>query len=136
MKKVLFLFVSTLVLGLTSCNKDDDKSNSASIEGKWEYFQEGVLVGAQEFLEAYEHECETKKDYVEFLAGGIMNDVTYWNDCSEDTSIGVWVKNGNTLAIAIEGESVNAEILTLNNETLKVKATVEGVTFIQVFRRR
>ena len=46
MKKILFLFVSTLALGLTSCSKDDDSdSTPASIEGKWDYFQEGVLVG-------------------------------------------------------------------------------------------
>lgn len=137
MKKILFLFVSTLVLGLTSCSKDDDSNSTpASIEGKWDYFQEGLLVGNQEILEAYSHDCTTNKDYTEFVAGGVLRDVYHYDDCEEEIDLGTWSRNGSSLTVTIGGETTNAEILTLDNQTLKVKATVEGMTYLQVFKRR
>ena len=137
MKKILFLFVSTLALGLTSCSKDDDSdSTPASIEGKWDYFQEGVLVGNQELLEAYSHDCTTKKDYTEFVAGGVLKDVYYYDNCAEEIDLGTWSRNGNTLTVNLGGETANAEILVLDSQTLKVKSTFEGVTYIQVVKRR
>ena len=137
MKKILFLFVSTLVLGLTSCSKDDDSSSSSTgLEGRWEYSQEGAIVGGQEVLAPYEHECSSQKDYTEFLAGGVMKDYYFDTNCTQDLSQGTWTKSGNSLAVNFGGEIATAEIVTLNATTLKVKIVFSGETFIQVFTRR
>lgn len=134
MKKVLFLFVSVLALGLTSCNKDDD-SGSSNIEGKWAYSQEGTEVSGQEVLYAYENDCTSQKDYVEIASGGTFSDHLFWDDCEEDVTTGAWSREGNSLTVTMGGETVTAEILTLDSSTLKLKATVEGYILIQVFTR-
>ena len=135
MKKILFLFVSTFVLGLTSCDKDDD-SSSTGIEGKWEYSQSGTIVAGQETLGPYDHECSSQKDYTEFLSGGVIKDYFFDIDCVQNLIQGTWSKSGNTLTINIDGETVNAQILTLNATTLKVSSQFGGQTYIQVFIRR
>lgn len=136
MKKILLLFVSTLVLGLTSCSKDDDSSSdSSNIEGRWEYFQEGTIVGGTETLVSWDHECTTKKDYVELLSGGVMKDMVYWDDCIDDVVTGTWSRSGNNLTVALGSESVSAEIMILDSTTLKVKYVEGGTTYVQVFKR-
>lgn len=122
MKKVLFLLVSTLVLGLTSCNKDDD-SSSGSVEGKWAYSQEGSIVSGQEVLYAYENDCDTQKDYVEIVSGGTASEHYFDSSCEEDVTSGTWAKDGNSLTLNIDGSEQTAEILTLDGSTLKVKYT-------------
>lgn len=141
MKKILLLFVSTLVLGLTSCSKDDDSSSdSSNIEGRWEYFQEGTIVGGTETLVSWDHECTTKKDYVELLSGGVMKDMVYWDDCIDDVVTGTWSKVGKNLTLTLDGETETAKIEKLNSSTLKVSIdyTEDGVTYkyIQVFKRK
>ena len=94
MKKIL-LFVSFLAIGLTSCSKDDDSSSDggstpAAIEGKWAFSKEGAIVGGNETLFDYAHECATKKDYVELVAGGVANDVYYPSDSVAETTTGTW----------------------------------------------
>lgn len=136
MKKILLLFVSTLVLGITSCSKDDDSSsNSSNLEGRWEYFQEGTIVGGTENLGSWDHECPTKKDYIELLGGGVMKDMVYWTDCEDDIVTGTWSSDGTNFSASIGGESTSGEILTLNSTTLKIKYVDGGITFVQVFKR-
>lgn len=135
MKKILLLFVSTLVLSLTSCDKDDD-GDSSSIEGKWSYFQEGTEVNGQEVLVNYVNDCSTKSDYVEILAGGVFKDVYYYDDCTEEVDTGSWSKDGSNITVSFNGFSSTGQILTLDNSTLKVKSTVEGEIYIQVFKRQ
>ena len=136
MKKNLLLFVSTLVLGLTSCSKDDDSSSdSSNIEGRWEYFQEGTIVGGTETLVSWDHECTTKKDYVELLSGGVMKDMVYWDDCVDDVVTGTWSSDGTNFSASIGGENTSGEILTLTSSTLKIKYVDGGTTFVQVFKR-
>lgn len=136
MKKILLLFVSTLVLGLTSCSKDDDSSSdSSNIEGRWEYFQEGTIVGGTETLVSWDHECTTKKDYIELLSGGVMKDMVYWDDCIDDVVTGTWLRSGNNLTVALGSESATGEIVTLNSTTLKIKYVEGGTTYVQVFKR-
>ena len=137
MKKILVLFVSVFTLGLTSCSSDDDSSSSSSsnIEGKWEYYQEGVISGGTESLDTWDHDCPTKKDYIELLNGGVANDMVYWDDCIDDVVTGTWSRSGNNLTVALGSESVSAEIMILDSTTLKVKYVEGGTTYVQVFKR-
>jgi hypothetical protein len=65
-----------------------------------------------------------------------LKDVYYYDNCAEEIDLGTWSRNGNTLTVNLGGETANAEILVLDSQTLKVKSTFEGVTYIQVFKRR
>ncbi|HEU0136145.1 MAG TPA: lipocalin family protein [Flavobacterium sp.] len=145
MKKFYLLFVSVLTLGLTSCNNDDDAGSDTggTLEGRWEYFQEGTLVNGQEVLHNYEHAEGCTKDFGEFLAGGVAKDYTYSNNgtatCDEEITTGTWSRSGNMITLTFAGFSVTAEIMTLNATTLKVKYTetvgTTTMTFIDVYRR-
>jgi len=138
MKKLVILFLSVVTSGflLTSCSSDDE---STSINGKWEFYQLGVSFGGQEELDLYEHSEGCNKDYLEFLGGGVLKDVSYFNDgegCEEFLDQGSWSKNGNTLTVTFEGETFNASIVTLDNSTLKLSIS-EGIGFsvIAVLKR-
>ena len=140
MKKIL-LFVSFLAIGLTSCSKDDDSSSDggstpAAIEGKWAFYKEGAIVSGNEVLVDYAHECATKKDYVELVAGGTVNDVYYPSDCVADVTTGTWTKSGNNVTITAGGITQTAEIVILDATTLKVKYTEAGMTMLQVYTRQ
>lgn len=140
MKKITILFVSVLSLGLalTSCSKDDDSSSggSAALEGSWEYTKTGVKAGGEEALFDYTNDCSTKKDYLKINTGGTMNDYWYDIDCVEEIDNGTWTRSGNTLAVSFGGVPVNATILELTSSTLKIEYTEEGVTNVEVFRRK
>ena len=140
MKKIL-LFVSFLAISLTSCSKDDDSSSDggstpAAIEGKWAFSKEGAIVGGNETLFDYAHECATKKDYVELVAGGVANDVYYPSDCVAETTTGTWTRSGNNVTLNVGGISQTAEIVVLDATTLKVKYTESGMTMLQVYTRQ
>ncbi|HSD15005.1 MAG TPA: hypothetical protein VLB74_10185 [Flavobacterium sp.] len=140
MKKISILFVSALTLGavFTSCNKDDDNSSATtSIEAKWVYAKEGVIVDDTEVLHDYVNDCSTKADYIQLKTGGTLDDVWYDNECAEDITPGSWLKNGNNIAVSMDGVNRTVEIMILNETTLKVKytdpETMEEI--VQVFTR-
>lgn len=141
MKKLLILFLSVATSGLllTSCSDDDE---SASINGKWEFYQTGFSFGGQEELEFYEHSEGCNKDYLEFLGGGVLNDVSYFNNgesCEEFSDQGSWSKNGNTLTVTYDGETYVATIVTLDSTTLKISISDDTggipITVIAVLKR-
>jgi hypothetical protein len=141
MKKLVVLFLSVLTSGvlLTSCSDDDE---APSIEGKWEFYQEGISLGGVEQLELYEHTPGCEKDFVELFSGGNYQDVFHFNEgeaCVEDSSTGTWSRSGNSLTITSGGESNTATIVTLNDTTLKVSITEDlggvPITAIVVFKR-
>lgn len=142
MKKLVILFLSVLTSGLLLTSCSDDDGDGASIEGKWEFYQEGASAGGVEQLELHEHTPGCEKDFIELFSAGNYQDVFYYNDgegCMDDSSSGIWSRNGNSLTITTGGETNTATILTLNDTTLKVSITedFEGVpvTAIIVFRR-
>lgn len=90
----------------------------------------------------YEHAAGCEKDYLEFLGGGVLNDVSYFNNgesCEEFSDQGTWSKSGNTLTVTYDGESFTATIVTLDSTTLKISITedFEGtpITVIAVLKR-
>ncbi len=135
MKKLVLLFVAVASISsaLVSCSKNDD--NDASIVGKWEFYQEGVKIEGEEFLELYVHDCATKKDYTQFFDNGTLNDVYYWDDCEEDIDNGTYTKSGNSLTLTIDGVTTNGTIKKLSGSTLKVEITDEGEVYVVVLKR-
>ena len=139
MKKIVLLFVSVISAGLllTSCNKDDDSSSSASVEGKWYFSKVGAVVSGNELLSDYLNECATKKDYVEFSSNGSYASVFNLEDCTgTDISVGTWSRTGDVITITETGQTPDsATILSLTSTTLKVSYTDTDGTYITVFTR-
>jgi hypothetical protein len=126
MKKLSFLFVAVLALGISfvSCSKDDD--NETSIEGKWTETNYSYSTdGGKTFKnEVAQNEPGCSKDYIEFASGNIFNSVSYeTNKCVEYKTKGTWSKNGSTITVTNDGEPDTATIEELNNSTLKIKST-------------
>lgn len=104
-KFTLSMMVLTLVFGFMACSDKDedltgDKAKEALI-GKW------TFVSSTEDGETYdyEHECSSKKDYVEFQGNGTFKIVDYYEDCSEETGLGTYSVSDNKLTIKEDDES-------------------------------
>ena len=137
--KKLVLFAAVLALGVTSCSKDDD-NKQAELAGKWEYAQEGGVVMGQEFLTPYEHTQGCTKDYMVLTASTVVDHSFSGSICEEDIYTDTYTRNGNTLTLMIDGQPQIAEIVQLDNSTLKIKVTenVEGqsVGYMTVYTRK
>lgn len=117
MKKIVF-FAFVLVSSLSSCSSDDAVNVSEEkLLKKW-YYKSYQANGT---LEAYDH-LPCGKDYLEFLADGLYREV-YINECNPTatgTSTGSWVLEGNTVAVAIEGENYSGTITKLSSTELQI----------------
>ena len=138
--KKLVLFAAILALGVTSCSKDDDDNKQAELVGKWEYAQEGSYIMGQEFLTAYQHAAGCTKDFMVLTASTVVEHNFDGPQCTEDIYTDTYTRNGNTLTLMIDGEAQLAEIVQLDNSTLKIKTTetFEGQTigFVTVYTRK
>jgi hypothetical protein len=125
MKKLSILFVSVLALGMSfvSCSKDDDNEVAASVEGKWNYTSAALVAKGIEvpFDDFIDNQSGCAKDYIELKAAGVASSGEYSSDCKLTVDAGTWVKNGNTLTIVSDGESVPYEVVSVTNSTMKLK---------------
>lgn len=141
-KLLLALFATAAIF--SSCGSDDDSGSTTggNIEGKWYYFKEGVASGNQEVLIDYpDHQAGCTKDYVEFVAGGVFNDVDYHNAaCEFDNYASTWVKSGNTITLGTGADADAGTIKELTASTLKVSytETFDGQTsqYVVVYKRQ
>lgn len=136
-KLLLGLFATAAIF--SSCGSDDDASGPATngaLEGKWTYAKQGVMSGNNEVLFDYQNDAEcTTKDYVEYVAGGVLKDVDYYDtDCKSDTYTSSWTKSGNTLTEGTGEDAIVYTIKELSSTTLKVidVEVVQGVTVTSV----
>jgi hypothetical protein len=133
------IIVSVLVFGLTSCSKNDDSTTSqtASIEGKWQYTKVGTISNNQEVLTDYQHTLGCTKDYIEILPTSILKIHEFDNsNCQETIKTGTWNRSNNALVVMFPGEpNTNGEILELTNTTLKVKFLNADITDLEVLTR-
>ncbi|MGX7666091.1 lipocalin family protein [Flavobacterium pedocola] len=141
MRKIALLFVSALTLGLsfTSCNKDDDSSDSSgTITGRWYYSKEGTSVDGTEVMVDYSgNESGCSKDYMTFNSGGtvVVTDYDSFDaPCEVFTSNGTWSKEGNYVTVNFEGEAKTYEILILNSSMLKVRSVSGEVEIYEMTR--
>lgn len=98
-KFTLVLTAFVILLGFTACSdKDDELTGDAAKEaliGKWVILSYTDEDGSED----YEHECSSKKDYIEAQNNGTMRSVYYDEACSEDVEIGSYIINGDQLTI-------------------------------------
>jgi len=134
----MFAFV---LAGMTvvSCNSDDDAGPAATIDGKWNQVKTVIRVNnvaLQDIpYDGDEEGCD--KDYVEFAAAGVFNDVVYFDpagsvECQADMlDAGTWAKNGTTLTISNDGdlEGVHQIVkLTATELQISMSGQIGGVT--------
>ena len=138
MKNLAILFGCVLTVSLTMSSFTKMDSVETSVIGKWKYYQEGKKVSKAELLFSYEHEERCGNDYVEFFADGKVNDVYYYgtDNCEQSVDSGTWKKEDTSLTISFPfaGEK-EAEILLLDETTLKIKAEVEGKEVIHIYKK-
>ena len=133
-KKALVLPFMAIALG--ACSSDDDGGTSASLEGKWEFSKDGVVLNGQEVFMDYEHTPGCLKDFTVFHANNQIKDYYYqYEDCEEVIDTGVWARSGDALTLTYPDDTVNATITELNATTLKLRFVDEGVTYIAVLNR-
>jgi len=139
MKKIILLAIALVSLAsITSCSNDDDNNQSASLEGKWEYFKEGIASGGQEVLADYEHQAGCAKDYSMVTATTIVDHSFSGTSCTEDVSSSNYTRNGNIITITSGSVTGTGEIKTLDSSTLKIYSTdpdFPGVIYVTVFKR-
>jgi len=118
-----FLYVAALFAVIsTSCSSDDDnKSASSSLVGKWEYSKEGVIDDGIEHIDEYNHQCASKKDYVEYLGGDQATIMHYDSACEEDRTTATYVYANNKITMTIGGVSAEVQVVELSGTTLKIK---------------
>jgi hypothetical protein len=118
MKKILLVVIAIVSFStITSCDKDDDQ---ASLQGKWEYSQDGFAVNGVEILVAYQHEAGCTKNFSVFSANTII-DYTYFSDDCEETVMTIpFSRSGNTITVGSGEFSATFEIKTLDANTLKL----------------
>lgn len=125
MKKKSFLFVCLVASVMLSCSKEDTASDNL-LKGNWEFRAIGSLVNGNEILDSYEHALGCSKDEISFLPAGVYQKRSFQNQgigCEVMQESGSWNLSGNQLVFIHDDitELVNAEIITLNNSTLKFK---------------
>lgn len=128
MKKNLFVLVF-LSLIISSCSSSDgDNSNDSRLIGKWNYHQETNIINGVESIHLWPHACSSIKDNVEFFSNGNYKESSYLNNCqldSNNSGNGSWTLNGNNLTINIWGDIYTYQVVTLNNDILKLKTTYD-----------
>ena len=123
-------------MSVTSCSKDDDAP--ASLQGKWEYFKEGVASGGQEVLVNYEHQAGCAKDFTTITATAFVDHSFFGSTCVEEIVTIPNTRNGNVITATSEGISQTGEIKTLDGSTLKIYYTdpdFPTVSEVTVFKR-
>lgn len=145
MRKLFYLFVSVLTLGIAgSCSSSDDSGgggdDGSGITGKWYFYEQGMVVGNDEILYDAVESCEDNYKHIELKSNGVLREVSYYSSGSgctpEIEESGTWSKNGNTFTISYDGEVwLQGEIKLFNDSTLKIHYTEESVTYVMVFKR-
>lgn len=144
MKKNVFMSFAAmaLLLGLSSCNKDDEAtpSNANSIVGKWEWSKETIYNDGNPILVDYEHTEECGRDYMVFEASGNLTEVYYEippnSDCDEIEWMASYTISGNTLTITDDSETYSANYSISNNQLTIVSEGTDGIEYTSILIRK
>ena len=123
MKKSILLFVAVLATAFSSCSKDDNPSNEASLLGKWQPVKQGVVMSGQELVQDFQHTLGCDKNYVEFTNTMFTQhdfDKNMSDQCEEDIAAYSYSRTGNTISVLEEGELLTLQIAQLDATTLKL----------------
>ena len=136
MKKTSILVLLTIILGtlFTSCTKDiSGPVDMDYLVGKWNFNKSTASSSGFTIpytTEYIKNEDGCNKDYVEFIAGGVVRFGDYKPNCVFEEKIGTWSQNGNTVTINVVGTSFNDTFdvasLSANELILKIDGTYNG----------
>ncbi len=123
LKMVAFAILASLFV--VSCTKDDEPTTQVLLSGKWEFMQTGNIDSTgNETLYNWIGECDSKKDYIQFLVGNVLRESYYYTNCTQTTDYnGTWSFEDKTITVVNSEifDSKNLEIVELTATTLKVK---------------
>lgn len=132
-KSIFYLAIALIGFGMMSCSSDDDKgggNHSDAIVGKWAHKTNTMLINGQGIPMPYDHECATKKDFIEFLTNKRVESTSYADDCTieyfdQDAKYEI---NGDILRFYYDDdpEPEEVKILELNGSKLKLKMDEEN----------
>lgn len=133
MKKLSVLFVLFLVLGMTftSCSNDDNSSTNASIEGKWNFNKQsfsptGYTLPETDFIG---NAAVCNKDYIDLLAGGVVNYIDYsGSTCTYTSTPGSWSKTGDKLNIVVSSAGLVGSFTITSLTATELKIRTETVS--------
>ena len=132
-----------IVLGLSSCNKDDESTNNNtnSIVGKWEWSKETDYDSGSAVLVDYQHYEECGKDQLIFEVNGTLRDVYYEKpvnaDCSDYDVSSSYSISGNTLTITEDdGETYSANFTVTNDELKIISTNDDGTVYTSILKKK
>lgn len=126
--KIAGISMLALIVGLTACDdKDDPAESEGTLQGSW-VFQSSTFDGVKE---DYEHECPTKKDYLEFKAGGELKLVYYEGDCSEDVEAGTYTIADNKVTLRSEDIGTETYTFKISGNTMTWEKPEEVSTLVR-----
>jgi len=133
MKKIFsILTLSAVAITAVSCS-DDDKPAPAEqnqLLGKWSYMEELALDANGNIVSTYSDDNgECPYDTFEFKNNSVLQNIDYdfsenANECSGNTTNGIWNVTGNTFKLALgEGEDFedSFEIKKLTADTFEIQ---------------
>ncbi|MFA9189822.1 lipocalin family protein [Flavobacterium sp. FZUC8N2.13] len=131
--------MSVLVLGLTSCSKDDTQE-PASIVGTWDQFQFVYVnkINGEEIIEDYTPNCSGKPLHIVFNSNGEGFYNSYSSStCELDSYPILWSQSGQSLIIEYDnGEQDKPQVTQLDETTLKLLYSQGGEIVTIIYRRR
>ncbi len=128
--------ITFVVLTGFACSDDDDNDsttsqNQASIIGTWKWVA-STQNGENQPLD----ECELLFTLV-FNTSQVTETDFYGDNCEmTETDIASYSIDGNSITVNYDGESFTSEITTLNNSTLTVKDTEDGIVFTETYTKQ
>lgn len=139
MKKFTLMLASALVLGLSSCSKDDSAGfalNTTDLQGKWNFNTERYLVNGMEVQAATEYsenEPGCSDDFIQFNADMTTAEGDYYagaTSCELSTTSGTWSSAGNTVTVVSNGVSTDYVVTAMSANTMTAQDiyTSNGVT--------
>jgi hypothetical protein len=141
MKKLTLMLASALVLGLSSCSKDDDAGfslNTTELQGKWNFNTERGLINGTEVSPAsnyFGNATGCSRDYIQFNADMSAVEGDYENSgstCELFLDNATYTTSGNTIAIVSNGTTTSYNVISQNATSMTVQEVeaFEGASFV------
>ena len=111
MKKLTWVIIFALCIGLSSCSKDDNGTTEGNIIGKWQMYERTPITTLEPCIYEGWLEIKSNGEYIEYEA------------CEDYTSNGTWERDGNTITIISDSFPVPLEydIVSVSDNELVLK---------------
>lgn len=118
------VLILTLLIGVASCSDNENElTDKSTLVGKWSV----QTITDEDGVYNYEHECSSKKDYIEFKSNDTFIDVYYDEDCAEDSYSGTYAVSGNKLTLSTEESAKRTYTFSITDDVLKLEGDGETV---------